>query len=162
MQCILDLFEYRRVLSNTHAKKLLRSPVLVEEVVGILPELFHLCTNEHLAKFGEVALFFVIDFDNTPRILASTNLTAVGCALAASLLMGHWIPALLAALRCSVGWRSGTFTSRVRLARASHAVVRGLPGVGRGPAWLRAERAEDVFERRGEQLVRLITAGLAA
>ena len=79
MQCILDLFEYRRVLSNTHAKKLLRSPVLVEEVVGILPELFHVCTNEHLAKFDEVAVFFVIDFDNTPRILASTNLTAVGC-----------------------------------------------------------------------------------
>lgn len=66
-------------MSNTHAKELLRSPVLVEEVVGVLPELFHVRTNKHLAKFDKVAMVFVIDFNDTPRIFTSTDLTAVGC-----------------------------------------------------------------------------------
>ena len=33
-----------------------------------------------------------------PRYDVAANLTAFGCAVAASLLLGHWIPALLSAI----------------------------------------------------------------
>ena len=75
----LDLLEDALVLDNTHVEQLLRSPVLVENIVGVLPELLHVRTDEHLAELDEVAVLLIVHLDNTPRVFATANLTAVGC-----------------------------------------------------------------------------------
>jgi hypothetical protein len=73
----LDLFEDRRVLSDTHAYQLLRSPVLVENVVRVLPELFHICPDEHLPQFDEITVLLVIHLDNTPGVSTAANLPPI-------------------------------------------------------------------------------------
>jgi hypothetical protein len=65
---ILYFLEDTRVLRHTHAEQLFRPPVLVENVIGILPEFLHVSPYEHLAKLDKVAMVFVVNLDDTPRI----------------------------------------------------------------------------------------------
>ena len=50
----LDFFENRRILCYTHAEQLVGPITFVQSIVGMLLEFFHMCTNEHLAKFYAV------------------------------------------------------------------------------------------------------------
>ena len=74
---LLDFLEDGRVLNDTHADKLLSTPVLIKNVVGVFPELLHVSPDKHLAELHEVTVVFVVDLDNTPRIRTATNLAAV-------------------------------------------------------------------------------------
>ena len=78
-QDLLDLLEYGGVLHDTHADQLLRSPVLVENIVGVLPELLHVRPDEHLAELNEVAVLLIVHLDDTPRVFATANFTAIWC-----------------------------------------------------------------------------------
>jgi hypothetical protein len=69
----LYFFEDGGVLDHTHTKKFICSPIFIQDIVRVLSELFHVCPNKHLTKFDEVAMFFIIDFDNTPRVSSTTN-----------------------------------------------------------------------------------------
>jgi hypothetical protein len=64
----LDLLEHARVLGNAHTDQFVRSPVLVEDIVGVLAKLFHVGADEHLAELDKIAVFFVVDLNDTPRI----------------------------------------------------------------------------------------------
>lgn len=76
----IDLLEDGGVLDNAHAQELLRSPILVEDVISILPKLLHVGANEHLAELDEVAVVLVVDLNNTPGIGTTTDFTTVrGC-----------------------------------------------------------------------------------
>lgn len=77
---LLDLLEDALVLNDTHAEHLLRTPVLVQHIVGVLAELLHVGANEHLAQLHEIAVILVVDLDDTPRISTTTNFTVV-CGL---------------------------------------------------------------------------------
>jgi hypothetical protein len=65
-------------LSHPHAHQLLRSPVFVENVIGILSEFFHICPDKHLSQFDEITVLLVIHLDNSPRIRAPAYLSAIG------------------------------------------------------------------------------------
>lgn len=78
LHCRVDLLEDAGVLGDTHLNELVCSVVLVEVVVGVLLELFHVCANEHLSEFHEVAVLLVVDLDDTPRVLTTAHLTAIG------------------------------------------------------------------------------------
>ena len=54
----------------------------------------------------------------------AANLTAFGCAVAASLLLGHWIPALLSAIAI-VCWLM--LARRTMLARRADVATNGVP-----------------------------------
>jgi hypothetical protein len=54
----------------------------------------------------------------------AANLIAFGCAVAASLLLGHWIPALLSAIAI-LCWL--VLARRTMLARRAGAVTNGVP-----------------------------------
>ena len=73
----LDLLEDALILDNTHVEQLLCSPVLVENVVRELAELLHVSTDEHLAELDEVAVVFVVDLNDTPRVRTTANLAAI-------------------------------------------------------------------------------------
>ena len=45
----VDLLEHTRILGDTHLDELVGAVVLVEEVVGVLLEFFHVCANAHLS-----------------------------------------------------------------------------------------------------------------
>jgi len=76
---ILDLLEDTRVLRHTHAEQLFRPPVFIENVVGVLPEFLHVRSYKHLAKLDKVAMFLVIDFDDTPWVRPPANMSVVWC-----------------------------------------------------------------------------------
>ena len=65
---VLDLLEDGRVLRDAHAEQLLRAPLLVQNVVGVLAELLHVRADEHLAKLDKVAVVFIVDLNHTPRV----------------------------------------------------------------------------------------------
>jgi len=75
---LLDFLEHRRVLGDTHAEQLLRSPVLVQNIVSVLAQLLHVCADKHLAELDKVAVVLIVDFNNTPRVGTTANLTAIG------------------------------------------------------------------------------------
>lgn len=75
---LLDLLEDGGILSNTHTQKFFRSPVLVEHVVSVLTEFLHVSTDEHLSKLHKVAVVFIVNLDDTPRIRTSADLTTIG------------------------------------------------------------------------------------
>lgn len=77
MSYSLDLLEYTGVLDDTHAEQLLRSPVLVQNIVGVLPELLHVGADQHLPKFNEVTVVFVVHLDNTPGVCTAAHLTTI-------------------------------------------------------------------------------------
>ena len=66
------------ILGDAHSQQLLATVVLVKDVIGMLSELFHISSDEHLAKFDEVAVLLVVHLDNTPRIGTAPNLATVG------------------------------------------------------------------------------------
>ena len=74
----VDLLEDTWILCDTHGGELLGSVVLVQGVVGMLLQLLHVCADEHLAQFDEVAVLLIVDLDDTPWVLTSTNLTTIG------------------------------------------------------------------------------------
>lgn len=78
LDCGVDLLEHAWVLGNTHQGQLLGAVVLVQRVVGVLLELFHVGTDQHLAQLHEVAVLLVVDLNGTPWVATTTDLTAVG------------------------------------------------------------------------------------
>ena len=74
----VDLLEHTGVLLDTHSCELFGTVVLVQCIVGVLLELFHVGTDEHLTQLDEVAVLLVVDLDDTPRKGATTDLAAVG------------------------------------------------------------------------------------
>jgi membrane protein implicated in regulation of membrane protease activity len=70
----------------------------------------------------------------------AANLTAFGCAVAASLLLGHWIPALLSA-GAIVCWLM--LARRTFLARRRPASSRGVEGKQRGTSLTDEEGIEE-------------------
>lgn len=75
---LLDLLEDGGILSNTHTQKLFCSPVLIENVVGVFSQLFHVGANEHLSELHKIAVVLVVHLNDTPRIRTSADLTTVG------------------------------------------------------------------------------------
>jgi len=73
----LDLLEYRVVLGDTHSEKFLTTVVLVQHIVGVLPELLHESADKHLAQFHEVAVVLIVHLHNTPRVGTSPNLATI-------------------------------------------------------------------------------------
>lgn len=77
LDCRVDLLEHAWVLGDSHLGKLLGTVVLVENVVGVLLELFHVIADEHLAELDEIAVLFVVDLDDTPRVATTADLATV-------------------------------------------------------------------------------------
>ena len=71
------LLEYGRILDDAHAQELLRSPVLVKDVVRVLPELLHIGADEHLTELDKVTVILIVDLDDTPGVGTTTNFTTV-------------------------------------------------------------------------------------
>ncbi|KAI6757469.1 hypothetical protein HG531_003294 [Fusarium graminearum] len=74
----VDLLEHAGVLRHTHSKQLVGTVVLVKLVVGVLLELLHVCSDEHLSKLNEVAVLLVVDLDDSPGVSTATDLAAIG------------------------------------------------------------------------------------
>lgn len=66
-------------MHNAHADQLLRTPVLVKNIVSVLAKLLHVSANEHLTKFHKVAVVLIVHLNNTPRVGTATNLTTIWC-----------------------------------------------------------------------------------
>ncbi len=75
---------------------------------GLLIAIAHVLNRRFIAPVYDVA----------------ANLTAFGCAVAASLLLGHWIPALLSAIAI-VCWLA--LARRTMLARRADVATDGVP-----------------------------------
>ena len=73
----LRLLEYALILGDAHCPQLLRPVVFVQHVVRVLPQLFHVCTDEHLPKLDEIAVCFVVHLYGAPWIGSTTYLPAV-------------------------------------------------------------------------------------
>jgi len=73
----LGLFEHALILRHTHRTQLLRSVVLVQHVVCVLSQLLHVRSDEHLSELDKVAVILIVDFNDTPRIRSTSNLSAV-------------------------------------------------------------------------------------
>jgi hypothetical protein len=73
----LDLLEDIRVLDNAQGLEFIRSPVLVKDSVCVLLQLLHVCANEHLPKFDEIAVVFVVNLGNSPRIGTAPNSASI-------------------------------------------------------------------------------------
>lgn len=61
------------VLGNTHTEQLVATVVLVQHVVGVLPQFLHVRPDQHLPELDKVAVLLVVDLDDTPRIRTSTD-----------------------------------------------------------------------------------------
>jgi len=75
---LLDFLEHGRVLGDTHAEQLLRSPVLVQHIVSVLAQLLHVRADEHLAELDKVAVLLIVNLNNTPGVGTAANLTTIG------------------------------------------------------------------------------------
>jgi len=64
-------------LGDTHTEKFLCPPVFVKDVIRILPQLFHVCSDQHLTELDEVTVILVVDLHNTPRIRTTTDFAAI-------------------------------------------------------------------------------------
>ena len=73
----VDFLEDCGVLNNAHAQELLRSPILVKDIISVLPELLHVGTDEHLAELDKVAVLLVVDLNNTPGVGTATDFTTI-------------------------------------------------------------------------------------
>lgn len=73
----VDLLEDAGVLGNTHKGELLGPVVLVQEVVRVLLEFFHVGTDQHLAQLDKVTVLLVVDLDDTPGVATATDTTTV-------------------------------------------------------------------------------------
>lgn len=81
LKCIdryaLDLLEHARILRDAHAGQLLGTPVLVELVVSVLPELLHVRPDQHLAQLDKVAMVLIVDLDHTPGVDTAADFASV-------------------------------------------------------------------------------------
>lgn len=77
-ESLLDLLEHARILRDTHAQQLLRSPVLIEHIVSVLPQLLHVRADEHLAQLDEITMILIIHLDDTPGVRTSADLASIG------------------------------------------------------------------------------------
>lgn len=73
----VDLDEDGGILCDTHLGELLGTVVLVQSVVGVFLELFHVCADQHLSQLDKVAVLFVVDFDDTPWVATTADLAAI-------------------------------------------------------------------------------------
>lgn len=73
----IDLSEDGVILLVTHGNQLLRTVVLVVDVVGELAELLHMSADQHLTKLDKVAVVLVVDLNDTPWVLATTDMTTI-------------------------------------------------------------------------------------
>lgn len=73
----LGLLENRLVLHDAHRPELLRPVVLVQHLVGVLPELLHVRADKHLAELDKVAVGLVVHLDGAPGVGATADLPAV-------------------------------------------------------------------------------------
>lgn len=74
----VDLLENTGVLRHAHGEQLVGTVVLVELIVGVLLELLHVCSDEHLSKLDKIAVLLVIDLDDAPRVGTTANLATIG------------------------------------------------------------------------------------
>lgn len=74
----VGLLEYALVLGNTHRFELLRSVILVQDVVGVFAQLFHVRSDEHLSEFDKVAVGFIVNLDDSPRVCSATDVSSIG------------------------------------------------------------------------------------
>lgn len=73
----VNLLKYGGILDNAHAQELLRSPVLVKDVVRVLPKLLHVGTDEHLTELDKVTVILIVNLDNTPGVGTTADFTTV-------------------------------------------------------------------------------------
>ena len=73
----VDLLEHAGVLRHTHLNELVGTVVLVQEVVGVLLELFHVGADQHLSQLDKVAVLLIVDLDDTPGVATATNFATV-------------------------------------------------------------------------------------
>lgn len=64
-------------MSNTHAEEFLCSPVLIEDIVSVFAQLFHVSPDEHLAELDKVAVILIVNLDDTPGVGAATDVTTI-------------------------------------------------------------------------------------
>lgn len=64
-------------MSNAHAEELLCSPVLVENVIGILAQLLHVGSDEHLAELDEIAVLLIVNLNDTPGVSTTTDVATI-------------------------------------------------------------------------------------
>lgn len=76
-QHALDFLEDSLILHNTHAEKFIRSPVLVENIVGVLAELLHVRPDKHLPELDEVTVVLVVDLDYTPWVCTTAHFATI-------------------------------------------------------------------------------------
>lgn len=65
------------ILSNSHSQQFLTPVILVQRLVRVFLQLFHVGTDQHLSQFDEIAMLFVVDFDSTPRVSSTSHLTTI-------------------------------------------------------------------------------------
>lgn len=65
-------------MENSHAQELLCPPVLVENIIGVFAQFFHVGSNEHLTELDKVAVVLVINLDHTPRVNTAADNAAIG------------------------------------------------------------------------------------
>ena len=73
----VDLLEDTRILLHAHGREFLGPVVFVQEVVGVLLELFHVRADKHLSKLDKITVFLVVNLDDTPWITAPTNFATI-------------------------------------------------------------------------------------
>lgn len=75
---LLDFLENGMILSDSHSQQFLTPIVLVQCLVRVFLQLFHVSPDQHLSQLDEVAVFFIVDFDRSPRVRTSSYLSTVG------------------------------------------------------------------------------------
>jgi len=66
------------ILGNSHRQELITPVPLVEHVVGVFSELLHVRSNQHLPQFDEIAVFLVVNFDDSPRVGSTSDVGLAG------------------------------------------------------------------------------------
>ena len=91
LHCWIDLLEDARILRDAHLRELVRTVILVQSVVRVLLEFFHVCTDEHLTELDEIAVLLIVHFDDTPRIATASDLATFRAGdLAIGTHYGEW------------------------------------------------------------------------
>jgi len=73
----LDFLEYAMVLRYSHGHQFLRSVPLIERIVCILLQFLHVRSDEHLSELDKVAVVFIVDFNDAPRVCTASDLATV-------------------------------------------------------------------------------------
>ena len=88
---VLDFFEDSLVLFNTHTHQFIAAIILIKNITRLFLQFFHvgsitlasaggrIIPNEHLSQFDEIAMFFIVYFNDTPWIFSCADDPAVFC-----------------------------------------------------------------------------------